>query len=134
MWFYFSIITLVLWGMWGFLAKVSSNHIGPRAVYLWGSVGALVVTIISIFVLDFHFEIHPKGMLYALIAGLAGGGGVIFFYYALRYGKASVVVAITALYPLVTLGLSSFFLKEGFSLKQIIGMLLAIVAILLMVE
>jgi transporter family protein len=138
-WFYLSLITFILWGLWGFLAKLSSKYIGPQAVYLWGSVGASVVTLISLLFLGFRFEFRQGlvakvtvGVIYALLGGLAGGGGVIFFYYALREGKASLVVTMTALYPLFTIILSYLILKEEISLRQTIGMALALIAMVLM--
>lgn len=131
-WFYLSLITLVLWGLWGFLAKLSSKYIGSQAVYLWGSVGASVVTLISLLFLGFRFEFQSGGVLFALLGGLTGGGGVIFFYYALREGKASLVVTMTALYPLFTILLSYLILKEDISLRQTIGMALALIAMVLM--
>jgi transporter family protein len=131
-WFYLSLITFILWGLWGFLAKLSSKYIGPQAVYIWGSVGASVVTLISLLFLGFRFEFRQGGVIYALLGGLAGGGGVIFFYYALREGKASLVVTMTALYPLFTIILSYLILKEEISLRQTIGMVLALIAMVLM--
>ncbi len=132
MWVYYSLITFLLWGIWGFFAKLSSHYISPQAVYLWGSAGALIVTLLSLLFLGFHFEIQTRGMLYGLLAGLTGGGGVIFFYYAMKEGKVSLVVTTTALYPLVTILLSYLILREELSLKQAIGMAFALIAMVLM--
>ncbi|MFN3740122.1 MAG: EamA family transporter [Thermodesulfovibrionales bacterium] len=104
----------------------------PQAVYLWGSVGASIITILSLLFLGFNFEIHTRGMLYGLLAGLTGGGGVIFFYYAMKEGKASLVVTTTSLYPLVTILMSYLILSEEISLKQAIGMAFALIAMVLM--
>jgi transporter family protein len=45
-------------------------------------------------------------------------------------GKASVVITMTALYPLVTILLSFFFLRETITIKQGIGILFALLAML----
>lgn len=66
------------------------------------------------------------------MAGISGGAGVVFFYFAMREGKASVVVTLTALYPLVTIVLSYLILKEHITLKQTIGIFLAIIAMALL--
>ncbi|MCX7792994.1 MAG: EamA family transporter [Thermodesulfovibrionales bacterium] len=131
MWFYQSLITLLLWGLWGFFAKIASNYISAQSVYLWGSAGALIVTLLSL-IIGFRFETSTPGIIYGLLAGLTGGGGVIFFYYALKEGKASLVVTMTALYPLVTIMLSYLILKEDITLRQAIGMLFALIAMVLM--
>ena len=49
-------------------------------------------------------------------------------------GKASVVITMTALYPLVTILLSFIFLRETIAIKQGIGIMLALLAMLLLVE
>lgn len=131
MWLYLCLLTLILWGLWGFLAKVASHHISPQAVYLWGSAGALFVTVLSL-IMGFRFEYHAPGIFYSVLAGLAGGGGVILFYYAIKEGKVSLVVTITALYPVVTILLSYLILKEEITLRQAIGMLFALIAMVLM--
>jgi transporter family protein len=46
-------------------------------------------------------------------------------------GKIGVVVSITALYPLITILLAFFFLKEPLTFKQLLGMFFSLVAILL---
>lgn len=131
MWIYLSIITLFFWGLWGFFAKIASHYISPQAVYLWGSAGALFVTVLSL-IIGFRWEYHSAGVFYSLLAGLTGGGGVIFFYYAMKEGKVSLVVTLTALYPVVTILLSYFILKEEITLRQAVGMLFALIAMVLM--
>jgi bacterial/archaeal transporter family protein len=69
---------------------------------------------------------------YALLAGVAGSIGSIFFYLALKKGKTSAVVPLTALYPLITLALSVLFLKEEIFGVRIVGVILALVANLLL--
>ena len=131
-WLIFSFIVIILWGMWGFFSKIASNYTASSNIYLFGTIGALLVWLFAIFFLGFKFEIKPIGVLFSILAGALGGSGIIFFYYAMKGGKASVVVAITALYPLVTLLLSYLILREQLTLKQIIGIFLAIIAVILM--
>lgn len=72
---------------------------------------------------------NPKGILFSILAGLLGGTGVIFFYFAMKSGKSALVVTLTALYPLITLFLSYFFLKEQATIKQLLGIFFALIAI-----
>jgi transporter family protein len=131
-WLIFSFIALFLWGMWGFFSKIATHYTSPSSVYLYGSVGALLVSIFTVCFLGFRFEAHPMGIVYGVSAGILGGSGVIFFYFAMKEGKTSVVVAMTALYPLVTLLLSSLILKEHITLKQTLGIFFAIIAMVLL--
>jgi transporter family protein len=52
------------------------------------------------------------------------------FFYAAHLGKISIVIMLTALYPIVTLLLSFIFLQEAISIKQSLGVLLAVLAII----
>jgi transporter family protein len=69
-------------------------------------------------------------MSLALIAGLLGSIGGLCFVHSVSRGKASVVITMTALYPLVTIILSFFFLRETITLKQGIGIVFALLAML----
>lgn len=131
-WLFFSFITLILWGFWGFFSKVATSYSDPKSVYLYGSIGAMVVTLSAIFFFGFRFDLNPKGILYSILAGLLGGAGVIFFYFAMKSGKSAIVVTLTALYPLITFLLSYFLLHEQITLKQLSGIILAIIAIILL--
>lgn len=131
-WLVFSLLTLVLWGLWGFSSKIATIYSSAPSVYLYGSAGALVVTLFSVLFLGFRFDVHPVGIIYGILGGISGGAGIIFFYLAMRDGKASIVVTITALYPLVTLLLSYMILKEQITLKQTIGIFFALVAMVLL--
>lgn len=130
-WFIFAIIALLLWGVWGFFPKLATNYISPRSVLIFQAIAGIVVMLIVLASLNFKPEIHAKGITFALLAGLAGSIGGIFFLYAVSKGKASVVVTTTALYPIVTILLASLILKEPITLKQGIGILFALVAMVL---
>lgn len=68
--------------------------------------------------------------LKAIIGGALAQTGVFFLYLSLDWGgKASVVVPITALYPVVTIVGASLFLGESPSPGQLVGALLAVVAV-----
>jgi transporter family protein len=58
--------------------------------------------------------------------------GIVTFTAALTTGRASVVVPISALYPVVTIGLGIAFFSEGVTPTQASGIGLALVAIVLM--
>jgi transporter family protein len=57
--------------------------------------------------------------------------GALAFLYAISMHKASVVVTMTALYPLVVIILSFFILHESINIKQCIGIFLALGAMVL---
>jgi transporter family protein len=74
-------------------------------------------------------EVHPKGIALALLTGILGFLGAFCYLMALRHGKVSVIVTMTALYPVISIGLAYAILHEPLSLKEGIGIVLAFIAI-----
>ena len=64
------------------------------------------------------------------LSGICGGAaGLWTYYHALRLGGASLVVPITAAYPLITVLLSWLILQEGLTLPRIIGTALIVLGV-----
>ncbi len=132
-WLVLSISTFVLWGLWGFFAKIASDTIDAKSAAVMQAVGALVITLGLAASMRFKLEWHASGTTAALFAGFALMIGIIAFTGALANGgKASIVVPITALYPIVAIALGVTFLSESVSPTQASGIGLALVGIVLM--
>lgn len=130
-WFIFALVALLLWGVWGLFPKLATNYLSPTSVMVFSGVGSGLVAAAILVFLSFRPEVHGRGVTFAILAGLVGTLGSIPFLYAISKGKASVVVPMTSLYPLVTIILSLIILKEPVTLKQGFGIVLALVALLL---
>jgi len=130
-WIPFALAALVLWGLWGFFPKIAVNHIDPKSVLVFEVVGTAIVGFIVLFMMGFTPQFNVNGFTFALLTGLAGALGALFFLFAVSKGKLSVVAATTAMYPLVTIMLASLFLGETLTLKQGIGVILALSAIVM---
>ncbi len=131
-WFIYGLFALFLWGIWAFLPKLATKYLDPKSLVIFQAVGGTIVVLGVLCWVKFSPVIHTKGIIIAILAGLAGGLGGIFFFYALAKGKASVVVTMTALYPLIAIILSFIILKEPVTLKQGIGIILALAAMVLL--
>lgn len=130
-WLLTAFLALIIYGFWGFFPKLAVNYIQPTSALVYEIAGAMLVGIASLFLINFQLDTHPKGILFAVLTGIAGMLGTLFFFAAASRGKISVVVSMTALYPLITILLAAFFLREPISLKQIFGMFFAVLAIFL---
>ena len=131
-WFVFALIALVLWGFWGFFPKLATGYLNPRSVLIYEVVGVLIVALVVLYTMGFKPETNTKGIVFGVLAGIAGLLGTLFFLFAISKGKASVVVTMTALYPIITIFLSFFVLNETITVKQGIGMIFALLAIVLL--
>lgn len=130
-WLILALLTLMMWGFWGFFPKIATAYINPKSALIYEVLGTIIVGVIILLVTEFKVETHPKGILFAILTGIAATLGTFFFFYAVTKGTASVTVTITALYPLITIILSYIILKETITITQTMGMIFAIIAMVL---
>jgi len=123
--------TLVLWGIQGFIAKLTTQYIQPLSSLLFNVVGAVIVGVVVLHLLKFSPDIHPKGIFLAVIMGMVGMLGALGLLLAMRQGKVAVVTVISALYPIVSLLLAYIFLNETITPKEAVGIVFALVAMVL---
>jgi transporter family protein len=133
-WLGFSLLAVCLWGVWGFLGKVASQHLPSPMVYLLTISGHLVVVAYLLIEGLGPVSWQPWGVGAAVGSGIAMAVALLFFLEALARGPALVVVPLTALYPAVTVALSWIFLREALTLRHLIGLALALAAVWLLSE
>jgi transporter family protein len=134
-WLGFSLLAVGLWGLWGFLSKVATLHLPTGAVYLLSITGHLAVIGYLTATGGLTIPWQPAGLAAALGAGLCMAFGLLCFLMALSAGgTASVVVPLTAIYPLITVILGWLVLQEGFTLRRLVGVALALTAVWLLSE
>ncbi len=131
-WLGLTLLAFIFWGLWGFFPKISSQYLNPKSIFIYEIIGNVIIAIIALFLMKFKVEFHNKGVAFALASGIAAALGTLFFLFAITKGKTSVVVTLTALYPLVTIILSYIFLKEQLGFKEIVGIISALIAIILL--
>jgi transporter family protein len=131
-WGYATFISLCSFGLWGLFTKLSVVHIDSKSALIFQTVGVMVIGVITLGMMNFKPATDIKGISYAILTGMAYGIGCLFYFFAASKGKIITVVTLTALYPLVTILLAYWLLKEAVSLRQCLGIGLGCIAILLM--
>jgi drug/metabolite transporter (DMT)-like permease len=131
-WLRYAIAAGVLWGMWGIITKFISEAVNPYTSHLLFTTG-MVLTVPFIVRRLKSTGRNSMGIFWGMTAGTFAIAGNIAVYYAFGSGgDATVVIPLTNLYPIVTVGLSIVFLKEHFSRFNFFGLLLALPAIILL--
>lgn len=135
-WLTFALIAAGIWGAWGFLGKLASRTMESQNLLLLSSFGSALAFPLTILIFHKYFDYQYNSFDHniAIVSGLLGGIGALFFFLAISKGDASRVVAITAMYPVVTIALSLVFLKEPIDLQKMLGVSLAIAAVLLLAK
>ena len=131
-WLLHSILTVLFWGVWGFIPRKLDTVSAEQSQVL--SVAGLLPILVWLAARRDRLRGSRvrRGCLLAAVAGLVGSAGNLCFYQLLNAGQsASTVVPLTSLYPLVTVLLAFLFLKEKLRPIGLLGIGLALVSIYL---
>ena len=133
-WLLFSILTILLWGVWGTISKAISDEIDTYMNQILFTLGLVPLFLFVLRSRRLSVRNNRKrGIFFAFLTGILGGTGNIAFFHSLSLGgKASAVVPITGLSPLVSVLLGLVVLRERMSVTQIVGAGVALVAIYLL--
>ena len=123
---------MLCFGLWGFFPKLAVLYLDPRSALVYQTLGGLLVGLLVLASLKFTPAFHPRGLLFAVLTGITGVTGTLCFLAAAERGRISLVVSLTALYPLITIVLAVLYLKEPLTIKHLFGMACAALAILLL--
>ena len=129
LWLLFSLGAVLAWGLWAFLPKVALRGLSANAVFVIEALGAVTVGVVVLVLAPKGF--HFLGALCAFGAGVAGYLGIFLFIRLVNKQHVGTAAATTALYPVVTVILSTLLLNERLSLRQLAGVGLALVAVFL---
>ena len=133
-WLWYSLLTVLAWGIVGVLQKLSTNNISAESSLIWLVVGFLLIA--PFFYpgpMLFHYS--RASLAYGIFSGLLNALGAWALFAALKSGgKASVVAPFTALYPVVVIILVPPILHESVGLLQCAGVGCALIAVVLLSE
>ena len=132
-WLLIALVPVLLWGLAGLLQKISTNHISGSQSAFW-FLSAFVPVGVFVLVQD----PLPPGIsgwtwLLAVCLGftLALGNLAVLVAYASN-GKASIITPLVGLYPLVSIPIAILILGERIGHREILGVLIAILSILML--
>jgi len=128
-WLLFALIALLTWGVSGVVQKLSTNDISTELAVLWFSYAMFGLAFVILIFVPLNWHLSFGLFCIAAFSGILNALGVMASFAALESGgKASIVIPLTCLYPLVTIFIAVVFFHEGLTRLQIAGLFLAIVA------
>jgi transporter family protein len=131
-WLLNSLVALVCFGFWAFLPKIAVRYISPKSAVVYEVLGVFAAGCVFFLAVGKSIDTDVRGILPALATGVLGTVGFLCYLHALTAGSVSVVATLTALYPALTIVLAAAFLRENITLRQVAGMGLAIVSVILL--
>lgn len=125
-WMTCTLSATALYGVWGVLSKLASNRMSSKSLFFYDCLVFFVGGLVVLYWNGFKIETNPTGILYSVLYGASGMIATFLFILAIGKGKASLVTAITAVYPCVTIILAMIIFKEAISMKQVLGIVLSV--------
>lgn len=131
-WILYSIAAALFWGVWGVIAKLISEEVNPFANHVLFTIGMLV-TLPLVLKKIRKEKPNRKGVIWGIISGIfAVTGNVAVFQAFSSGGLAAIVIPLTNLYPLVTIGIALLIFKEKLNWINGIGILIGIPAVIML--
>ena len=130
-WFLLTLLAVLCWGFWAVISKLIGESVTAAQSQALSTLGLIPV----ILALGCSKKLtstgnRRRGIINAFLAGALTCAGNVAYYRALNVGgKASTVVPLTALYPLVTIVLAMIFLRERLNRIQLGGIVLSLAAL-----
>jgi transporter family protein len=132
-WLGFAILALILWGITGVTQKLSTSRISSERSFLWFCWAMVALSGAVLVVARPHWGLAPLVVTCAIAGGALNGMGAWTSFRALESGgKASIVISLISLYPLLTVVLAVIILGERLTGMQTAGAVAAIAAAILL--
>ena len=133
LWLGFAVAALILWGVTGVTQKLSTNRISSERSFLWFC-WAMVALSAAVFLFARpQWGLGELVVVCSIAGGALNGLGAWTSFRALESGgKASIVISLISLYPLLTVLLAVLLLGERLTWKQTAGAITAIAAAILL--
>lgn len=132
-WIAYAMIPIVLWGVSGFLQKLSTQHLSGELSTQWFLV-AFVPVSLSLLVWEPLRAMPSLGTL-CLVIGLglsfALGNLALLAAFA-RGGKASVIAPVAGLYPVVSVPIAIVFFGERVGARELVAIVIALLSVALL--
>jgi len=134
-WFAITISIFLMWGLQAYFMKSSTDRISPEGLFVYMAIAAVLLCPIAWLMTDFSARINwgLSGLYLSCSLQLLNSLGALLLIYAIRWGKAIIVVPmINGLFPIVTIVLSLVIYRRIPTTYNFIGLFLAMIAIFLM--
>ncbi|MBX9948603.1 MAG: DMT family transporter [Candidatus Obscuribacterales bacterium] len=117
-------LTIFAWGLWGIFDKLALSRAEPKDVFLVTAILAIPQIPLVLFLLTWNYEqwhLSSSLIIYASASSVISSLGMALYLDSMKRADSSVVLGMTAAYPLVTQVLGLLIMGETFSTSRAIG-------------
>jgi bacterial/archaeal transporter family protein len=130
-WFFYALTSLLLYGFWGLFSKLATNYISSRTALVYDIIGAVLVGLFFLATNNWEWKGDIRGVVFSILTGVAGTVATLCYFVAVSKGSSSIVMPLTSLYPIITVLLAFFVLKEPITVRHLFGIGLAVIALMI---
>jgi len=136
LWLIMALVVFLFWGVQAYVMKLATSTMAAESVFFYMMATGVALSPVALAMTDFALPVNWgwNGPGLALLIQVLNAIGALTIVYALRYGKAIIVVPMTALAPVITIVLSLMLYGVIPGTPMIVGILLATTAMYLMAE
>lgn len=137
LWLVFILVTILTWGFWGALSgwqlqNLDGKGLSDSVVYIVWALTMIPCALVALVINRGKLMHDWRSVLLGATVGLLGAGGQFVLFKALTYGPSYLVYPFISMSPVVVIALAAIFLKERANRWQMVGIVVALVAILLL--
>jgi transporter family protein len=133
LWLGYATAALVLWGVTGVTQKLSTNRMSSERSFLWFCWAMVALSAVVFVFARSEWQLGTLVVVCSVAGGALNGLGAWTSFRALESGgKASIVISLISLYPLLTVVLAVLLLGERLTWMQTAGAVTAIAAAILL--
>jgi drug/metabolite transporter (DMT)-like permease len=134
LWLALSLLVFAAWGLQAYVMKFSNETMKAESIFFYMAITALILSPFAWFMTDFSQPINWgfNGPYLAALVHVLNSIGALTLVYALRYGKAIIVVPMTGLAPVITIVLSLILYAVFPGMMLTIGLVLAVIAMFIL--
>lgn len=130
-WILYSILTAIFTSTTTIISKIGLNDIDSVLATFIRTVIVFIILIFIVIIKKKYIylkDISKKSLRYVIYSGITNTLSWLFYFASLKDGETSIVFTIEKLSIVVTILLSVIFLKEKLNRKQIIGIIIIVIA------
>jgi drug/metabolite transporter (DMT)-like permease len=129
-WLRYTLLTTVMWGVWGAFTSLPSEHGFPDTLtYVVWALTMIAPALWAIRHTDAGFNRDARSILLGLAIGITGAGGQMVLFRAVTIGPTYLIFPIVSLSPVITILLSLLLLRERTGKLGVAGIALAVISL-----
>lgn len=133
-WLLMSVAVFVFWGIQAFVMKYATSSVSEESIFFYMALTGVLLAPFAILMTDFSTNVNWgwNGPYLAAAIHALNAVGALTLVYAVRHGKAIIVVPMTGLSPLITVVISLLLYGVIPGAMLTTGVILAVIAIILL--